>query len=103
MKSSLFSIASNIFISDLKILSSTSFKEGEPPEFITSYFPPSFRNGLIGSSDLNLEWMIFAVLGMQCVLTNANIETNISGSCMIAYPKTTTYVSMSAINSMKLK
>ena len=102
IKSSLFSIASNIFISDLKILSSTSFKEGEPPESITSKFPFSLRNGLIGFSDLDLEWMILAFLGIQCVLTNANIDTNISGSCMIAYPKTTTYVSTSAINSMKV-
>ena len=102
IKSNFFSIASNILISDLKILSSTSLKEGEPPESITSKFPFSLRNGLIGFSDLDLEWMILAFLGIQCVLTNANIDTNISGSCMMAYPKTITYVSMSVINSMKL-
>ena len=103
IKSNFFSVASNIFISDLKILSSNSFNEGEPPEFITSYFACSFRDGLVGSCALDLvEWMILAFLGMKCFLTNANIDTNISGSCMIAYPKTTTYVSTSAINSMKL-
>ena len=84
IKSNFFSIASNIFISVFKILSSTSFKECDPPEFMTSYFRFSFRNGLIGSSDLDVEWVILAFLGMKCFLTNANIDTNISGSCMIA-------------------